>query len=246
MALKVIGAGLGRTGTLSLKLALEHLGFGPCHHMAEVFANMPDQLPKWQAVVEGRPDWDSVFDGFASCVDYPACSYWEQLAERYPEAKIILSLREPDKWFESVSSTIFSQPMTGMILKTPLKLFFETAVLKDFGERIGDRAFMTDYFQSRNEAIIAAVPPERLLVFEAKMGWEPLCAFLGVAVPDVPYPRVNSREEMLGAHGGGPPGTQPGAAGGPPQMPTPEMIAASARERLNAMRETAFGTAATA
>lgn len=246
MALKVIGAGLGRTGTLSLKLALEHLGFGPCHHMAEVFANIGSQVPKWVDVVNGKPDWDSVFDGFQAAVDYPGCSYWQELADKYPDAKIILSLRDPESWFNSVNSTIFSDRMLMMVLQEgPIRTFFQGAVVRDFGDRIADKDFMVDYFKRRNDAVIAAVPRERLLVFEAKEGWEPLCAFLGVPVPDAPYPRVNSREEMLGTHEGQPTGLAAAARDAPAgEMPTPEMIAAMARNRLDTMREQAFGATA--
>ncbi|MBO9575500.1 MAG: hypothetical protein J7494_07185 [Sphingobium sp.] len=196
MTLKVIGAGLGRTGTLSLKFALEHLGFGPCHHMAEVFCNTTEQLPKWLGVVNGRPDWDAVFDGYESAVDYPACTYWRELADKYPEAKIILSVRDPESWFNSATETIFSPHMLARVTQEPLKPFFEGAVIGDFGDRITDKAFMIDYFQRRNEEVVAIAPRDRLLVFEAKQGWEPLCAFLGVPVPDIPYPRVNGKDEM--------------------------------------------------
>jgi hypothetical protein len=237
MALKVIGAGLGRTGTLSLKFALDYLGFGPCHHMAEVWVNFADQLPKWLDVVNGKPDWDAVFDGYQSAVDYPACTYWRELADLYPDAKIILSLRDPESWFSSVNSTIFSPTMLAGLAREPLKTFFEGAVIGDFGDRIGDRDFMVDYFRRHNEAVIASAPKDRLLVFEAKQGWEPLCAFLGVPVPDVPYPRVNSREEMLERLAG----AGSGQAGPPPG---PDALMAAAREHLEHQREAAFRTAA--
>ncbi len=238
MALKVIGAGLGRTGTLSLKFALEYLGYEPCHHMAEVFANASRQVPLWLGAIGGQPDWDAVFEGFEAAVDYPGCYHWRALAAHYPEAKIILSLRDADKWFDSVSTTIFSEHMTGMMLNSPLKPFFEGAVVRDFGMRIGERAFMTDYFRRWNEAVIAEVPSERLLVFEARDGWAPLCAFLGVPVPDVAYPRVNSREEMMERMSAG------GRAQGQAPPPDPEMMMAMAKSHLEHQRQTAFGAAA--
>jgi hypothetical protein len=233
MPLKVIGAGLGRTGTLSLKFALEYLGFGPCHHMAEVWANFPDQFPKWMAVVNGRPDWNAVFDGYASAVDYPACTWWRELAALNPDAKIILSVRDPESWFRSVSTTIFSQELIAKLITGPIKPFFESAVTRDFGDRIADHDFMVDYFRRRNAAIQAEVPPERLLVFEARQGWAPLCAFLGVPVPNVAYPRVNSREEMLEriAH-------TPEVSDGPP--PSPETFAAMAKAHLEQQRRSVF------
>ena len=109
--MKVIGAGLGRTGTMSLKFALEHLDFGPCYHMIEFMAHIPEHLPLWTNVIEGHPDWDAVFDGYASTVDYPGCTYWWQLVAKWPEAKVILTLRDPDSWFESAHETVLSSRM---------------------------------------------------------------------------------------------------------------------------------------
>lgn len=238
MALKVIGAGLGRTGTLSLKFALEYLGFGPCHHMAEIFANAADQLPKWLGVIDGQPDWDAVFDGFESAVDYPGCTYWRALADTYPDAKIILSVRNPESWFNSVTTTIFSDHMLGRMAQGPFKPFFDAAVTADFGDRIGDRDFMVDYFERRNAAVLAALPAERVLVFEAKQGWEPLCAFLGVPVPDVPYPRVNSKEQM------GERMAQAAQAEEPAEPPTPEVMMAMAKAHLEHQRQVAFAATA--
>jgi hypothetical protein len=234
MALRVIGAGLGRTGTFSLKFALEHLGFGPCHHMAEVWANFSDQLPKWLGVVNGERDWDAVFAGFSSAVDYPACTYWRELSAFYPEAKVILSVRDPDSWFESVSTTVFSQALLGRLARGPLKRFFDGAVTADFGDRIADRDFMVDYFRRRTAEIEAEISPERLLVFEARQGWEPLCAFLGVPVPEMPYPRTNSREEMLERIAAA--NTAPGHA-----PPTPAAMAAMAKAHLEEQRRAVFG-----
>jgi hypothetical protein len=200
MALKVIGAGLGRTATFSLKFALEHLGLGPCYHMSEVFAAGRRNVPLWLDVVAGKPDWDAVFNGFQSTTDYPACTYWQVLAEHYPDAKIVLTVRDPDSWFESVSETIFSPRMMGSLAGSPLEAMMQGVIFDAFADGdITDRAFMTDWFLRRNQAVIDALPPERLLVFSPKQGWEPLCEFLGVAAPDVPFPRVNSRDELTHA-----------------------------------------------
>src|SRR5690606_21852220 len=107
MSLSVIGAGFGRTGTLSLKLALEQLGFAPCHHMTEVFAN-PDQAATWLAAARGEAvDWDSLLEGYKASVDWPSCHFWRELAAHYPDAKVILSTRDPRRWYESISNTIF-------------------------------------------------------------------------------------------------------------------------------------------
>ena len=196
MALKVIGAGLGRTATFSLKFALEHLGFGPCYHMSEVFARARRNVPLWLDAIDGRPDWDAIFDGFASTTDYPACTYWRELAAHYPAAKVVLTVRDPDSWFDSVSETIFSEAMQGSLAGSPLGDMMQGVIFDAFGDRVRDREFMTEWFIRRNRDVIDSLPAERLLVFSPKDGWEPLCAFLGVAVPDGPFPRVNSRDEI--------------------------------------------------
>jgi hypothetical protein len=195
MTLQVIGAGLGRTGTMSLKLALERLGLGPCYHMAELMMN-PERTPLWIAAADGKPDWEAVFAGYSSTTDYPACLYWPELAAAYPNAKLILTKRDKEKWFESTQATIFSEGMSARIRGTPIEPFFEKTVWRDFGARIHDRAFMTSYFEKHNAAVEAGVAKDRLLVYDVAQGWEPLCKFLGVPVPDAPFPKVNSREEM--------------------------------------------------
>jgi len=238
--MKIIGAGLGRTGTLSLKFALDHIGLGPCYHMAEFMAHVPTHLPLWLAVAEGRPDWDAVFDGYVSTVDYPGCTWWRDLAAKWPDAKVILTVRDPDSWFESASSTVLSPRMLAMLGNSPLKAFFDAAVNRDFGEQIEDRAFMTAYFRRWNAEVIAEVPAERLLVFEAKDGWEPLCEFLGVPVPPEAYPRVNSREQMAQRVAEGMQRMAEGTQRSPDGPPTAEQFAAMGEARLAAMRQEAF------
>jgi hypothetical protein len=196
VALKVIGAGLGRTATLSMKFALEHLGLGPCYHMSEVFANGRRNVPLWVDVVRGKPNWDAIFDGFQSTTDYPACTYWRELAAYYPNAKVLLTVRDADTWFDSVSETIFSEAMQGSLAGSPVETMMNGAIFDAFGGRVKDRAFMTDWFTRRNQQVIDSLPPKRLLVFSPKQGWEPLCAFLGVPIPKEPFPRVNSRDEL--------------------------------------------------
>jgi hypothetical protein len=196
MSLQVIGAGLGRTGTLSLKLALEQLGLGPCYHMAELMMN-PERAPLWIAAADGKPDWDAIFAGYSSTTDYPACIYWRELAQKYPDAKLILTKRDKEKWFESTQATIFSEGMSARIRGTPIEKFFEKTVWKGVGfERLHDREAMISYFEKHNAAVEAGVAKKRLLVYDVAQGWEPLCQFLGVAVPDAPFPKVNTREEM--------------------------------------------------
>ncbi len=197
MALQVIGAGLGRTGTFSLKFALERLGFGACYHMSEALAGARRNLPLWIEAAKGNADWDAIFEGYRSTCDYPACTFWRELADYYPEAKVILTVRDADNWFDSVNATIFSKPHRETFAGGPLSEFFESTVYSDFGDRIDEREFMTDYFKRWNQSVIDEVPPERLLVYSAREGWGPLCEFLGVPLPDVPYPRVNSRDELM-------------------------------------------------
>lgn len=203
MALKVIGAGLGRTGTFTLKTALEMLGCGPCHHMVEVMGNAAAQVPLWNRAADGEPvDWDEIFAGYEATVDWPGCHFYAELAERYPEAKVILSTRDPERWYESMSETILkSMQMMGFVEGLPVPADHP---MRFGGVIISQKTFGYDY--SRDNVIAAferhvadvrrTIAPGRLLEFEAAQGWEPLCAFLGVPVPDEPFPRTNSREEF--------------------------------------------------
>ena len=149
MPLKIVGTGLGRTGTLSLKRALEMLGFGPCHHMMEVFAQ-PDSVPLWIEAGKGRPNWDAIFRNFSSAVDYPGCAFWRELTTYYPDAFVLHSVRDPNKWFESTQETIFSPLSPAHDAPPPLNEFF-AMLFKDFGDKIHDRTFMVDYFKRHTE-----------------------------------------------------------------------------------------------
>jgi hypothetical protein len=195
MTLKVIGAGLGRTGTASLKVALEQLLGGRCYHMSECFGN-PANPPLWLAAANGRPDWETIFKGYVATVDYPGGGFWRELADHYPEAKVLLSVRDADKWFESTRDTILGEDIRQIAAMTPDKAFFDECVFRDFVGHFGERAYITDYFRRHNEAVIAAIPKERLLVYEMGQGWEPLCDFLGVPVPNTPFPHVNTRADF--------------------------------------------------
>lgn len=202
MALEVIGAGLGRTGTLTLKTALERLGFGPCHHMVEVIGN-PAQVPFWNRAAEGEAvDWEEIYGAYRATVDWPGCHFYHELAQRYPQAKVILSKRDPERWYESMSETILKAmeqmaPEAGQEWPSdhPMRFAGTIIVQGTFG---GD--FSKDNviaaFERHNAEVQRRVPADRLLVFEAKQGWEPLCAYLGVPVPDDPFPHVNDRAEF--------------------------------------------------
>jgi hypothetical protein len=211
MALKVVGSGLGRTGTKSLQTALNMLGLGPCHHMVEVFAK-PESMALWIEAAAGRPDWDAIFHGYNSMVDYPGAGYWRQLAEYYPHAKVLHSERDPDKWFESTQATIFEPGSLATRSEGPMADFFNSVIGPPLRAHLHDRAFMTDYFRRHNQEVKRTIPPQRLLVYEAGQGWEPLCRFLDVPVPDAPYPSENSRAEFIArmqANPAGPPRTVP-------------------------------------
>ncbi len=195
MALKVIGSGLGRTGTKSMQSALNMLGVGPCHHMVEVFGH-PESIPLWIEAGAGRPKWDEIFAGYHSMVDYPGAYYWRELAAHYPHAKVLHTVRDPDEWFDSTQSTIFAPGSFTTLGEGPMAAFFRSFT-GDIFEHLNDRAFMTDYFRRHTEAVQQAIPPERLLVYRAGQGWEPLCTFLGAPIPDEPYPSENSRAEFM-------------------------------------------------
>lgn len=201
MALQVIGAGFGRTGTMTLKTALEQLGFGPCHHMYEVIIH-PEQADFWERATRGEDvDWEEMFANYRSSCDWPSCAFYKELAARYPQAKVILTLRDPHAWFKSVSNTIMASFKGPMVLPDGRRVgppgdFAPLLVgQKTFGGRF-DEAHMIDVFNRHNEEVRRTIPKERLLVFDAKQGWGPLCEFLGVPVPATPFPKTNSTEEF--------------------------------------------------
>jgi hypothetical protein len=196
MALEVIGAGWGRTGTASLKLALELLGLDPCYHMLEVIRN-PAFVPLWMEVAAGRPDWNGIFEGYRATVDFPACLHWRALLSQWPDAKVLLSVRPSDIWFESTQETIFSERLREGSRDTPFGAMIEAVLHRPLGGRMDDRAALIAAYERHNAEVIAEVPPEKLLVFDVAEGWGPLSAFLDRPVPDAPFPRVNSREEFL-------------------------------------------------
>ena len=202
MSLAVIGPGFGRTGTMSLKHALERLGFGPCHHMEEVFAH-PEQIPHWQAVAASRPVvWDDVFAGYRSQVDWPGAHPWRELAIAYPQSKVILFVRPEAAWWTSFSATIgalFDAPDQVPLpphLRTMRDVVIEMVQVQTFGCPSTDREGVLAAYRRRTEEACAAIPAERLLVFDVAEGWAPLCRFLDVPVPDVPFPRLNSTEQF--------------------------------------------------
>ena len=197
MALKIVGAGFGRTGTLSLKNALETLGFDPCYHMFEVMER-PDHIEMWHRVAFGGPmDWDLLFRDFQSTVDWPAARYWRELAAHYPQAKVLLSVRDPEAWYKSMTDTIFRGMTMQIPDSAPLPRRQQMAMARmlvaedTFDGRFGDKAHAIAVLNRHNDEVRAAIDPSRLLVFDVKEGWEPLCRFLGVPQPGEQFPRLN-------------------------------------------------------
>jgi len=203
MALKVIGAGFGRTGTASLQRALEILGFGPCYHMYEI-RRQPSRAPAWRhAMRRGTADWEAVFRGYNSAVDWPACRFYRQLADTYPEARVILTTRDPDSWHASCMRTIYAiaQAMPWTLELVPVgrhvrRMLFEVIWDGIFEGRFADKEHATAIFEAHNQEVVRSVPSERLLVFKVEQGWQPLCDFLGVDIPEQDFPRLNDAREV--------------------------------------------------
>ncbi|UCG71605.1 MAG: hypothetical protein JSV45_10070 [Chromatiales bacterium] len=194
--MKIIGAGFGRTGTVSLQQAFDHLGY-PCYHMQEVMkAYRRGHVQQWAAALDGEDvDWDALFAGYEACVDFPACMFYHQLMEAFPDAVVILSVRDPEAWWRSYSKLL------GLVTKASLfnfvPLFREFSAMntklvgKVFGAAMDKDACIARYLQHIEE-VKATVPQDRLLVYSVTEGWEPLCRFLGHPVPDIPFPHANA------------------------------------------------------
>lgn len=213
MPLKVIGSGLGRTGTYSLKLALELLGFGKCYHMIELYQNPAGVKYFKTAEKGGVVNWEELFQGYNSAVDYPVARYYKQLSEYYPYAKIIHTIRNPDDWYDSASETIIpaSNPVSWKMIRLSPNLIFSAQARKrfpvffyntklaklEFGKRPITRESAVKKFNEHTEEVIRNIPEERLLIFNPKDGWNKLCKFLNVPVPDSEFPKSNTRDEFL-------------------------------------------------
>ena len=199
MPLTVIGAGVGRTGTYSLKLAINQLELGPCHHMDEVLHNMPVQVPLWSAAASDQADWSQIYAGYKSAVDWPTACFFRELVKEFPNAKFVLTLRDPEKWTDSFSATIYKLLAGKDEAPEEMRDWLEmaAAVIAKTGFPAGlSREELIRGFNAHNEAVKEAIPASRLLVFEVKDGWQPLCDFLEVPVPDTDFPRTNHREEF--------------------------------------------------
>lgn len=205
MALQIIGAGMGRTGTLSLKAALERLGFGPCYHMTRIFDHI-EHGPMWQQFAAGaRGDWDSLLGDFGAAVDWPASYFWRELAAFYPQARVILTVRDAGRWFDSIDNTLFRFMRSPVVpddeaARRQIAMARDIVQQRTFGGRIDDRAHVIDVYERHNRTVQATLPADRLLSYDVAQGWAPLCAFLGVPVPDEPFPRINAQQELLDSH----------------------------------------------
>ncbi len=195
MTLRVIGAGLGRTGTNSLKLALERLLQKPCYHMWEVFSH-PDHAPIWTAATQGEfPDWDAFLGDYGATIDFPAAAFWPELMAAYPQSLVLLSVRDTDAWWDSCRRTIFSTEFPAP--PAPIAEMIDHMWRERFTAKIDDEALTKAAFEAFNDRVRQAVPPERLLEWRPGDGWGPLCAALGVAVPDDPFPHVNTSGSFM-------------------------------------------------
>ena len=201
-----------RTGTLTQKLALEMLGLDPCYHMVDVLADL-DQAPLWDAALNGEGPWRQIFDGFESTVDWPGGYFYRELIEFYPQAKVLLSVREPEAWERSMRQTVWAvrhgeslirllssaqghvNPQWQGFLNMIDRLIWEGK--GTFASGHAEPQQLIDRMELHNEEVKRDVPPDRLLVWSVSEGWEPLCDFLELPVPDVPFPHVNDRSEFL-------------------------------------------------
>jgi hypothetical protein len=204
MSLKVIGAGLGRTSTNSLRVALERLLGSPCHHMFEVMEH-PEQVPGWQRAADGEEvDWPSMYCGYAAAVDWPTAAYWKELGEVFPQAIILLSTRDPEKWWKSASETIFPS-----IMRTDdepqhnaRREMIRTMLARTFSDDLTDKDKCVAAFLAHNDEVRRSVPADKLVEWKVEEGWAPLCNALGVPIPEEPFPRTNDKagfqEKILG------------------------------------------------
>jgi hypothetical protein len=207
--MKLIGAGLPRTATTTQMVALEMLGL-PCYHMRDMMADLGKSVPLFRKAYEGNGPWDEIFEGKTSTVDWPSAFYWRELIEVYPDAKVLLSVRDHDSWTRSMQDTInqvyFGDNLMHHLADARYKIDPEFAAWIDLmidmvwegrgalaGTK-GESSAMAEAAERWNQEVIDTVPSERLLVWNPKDGWEPLCELLDVDVPSEPLPHANDTE----------------------------------------------------
>lgn len=210
--IKIIGAGLGRTGTKSLQEALIQLGFNKCYHMGELFLN-PHGVQYWkEASRKGDTEWNDLFAGYQAIVDFPGAMFYKELVTQYPDAKIILTERDPETWYESAKRTVYVfkpslKSMLRLLVNAPFNSvarniirvgkFNEKAIWGDFFEgKFEDKEFAISKFVAHNEEVKKSIPSDKLLVFQSAQGWGPICDFLNLPIPEMPYPTSNSRQSF--------------------------------------------------
>jgi Sulfotransferase domain len=210
--MKLIGAGMPRTGTLTQKIALEMLGLGPCYHMVDVLADL-DQAKLWERALDGEGSWEEILGDFNSTVDWPGGYFYRELMDVYPEARVLLSVREPESWERSMRQTVWAVRHGESLIRllssaqahvNPNWRGFLNMIDRLIWEGRGTFAAghehpqqLIERMERHNEEVRRNVPPERLLVWSVGEGWDPLCEFLGMAVPEEPFPHVNDRTEFL-------------------------------------------------
>ena len=210
--MKLIGAGMPRTGTLTQKVALEMLGIGPCYHMVDVLADL-DQAKLWQRALDGEAPWEQIFDGFNSTVDWPGGYFYRELIDVYPDAKVLLSAREPHAWERSMRETVWAvrhgESLVRLLSSAQAHVNPQWRGFLEMIDRLvweGEGTFASGHAEPQqlidtmirhNREVEENVPPVRLLVWSVEEGWEPLCKFLEVPVPQQPFPHVNDRTEFL-------------------------------------------------
>lgn len=197
MALRVVGAGLGRTGTNSLKVALERLLSGRCYHMMEVFSRL-DDIPVWQRAAQGEPpqDWNAFLAEFVATVDWPAAAFWRELSAANPDALVLLSVRDVEGWWRSVTSTIFSDELLSSLPGEFPPDWPHGLITRTFTRNWRDEAEAKAAYLRHNQMVRDTAPPSRLLEWHPGDGWEPLCRALDLPVPDEPFPHLNSTADF--------------------------------------------------
>lgn len=200
--LEVIGAGFGRTGTHSLGLALEKLGFGPCYTLHEVAKN-PSHRDIWNQAIDGQSvDWNSLFSSYKSAVEWPTVTFFDEIIQEFPNAKVILTMRDPESWYESAANTIFEGLELSACNPDPIKRESSNITRRlilehTFGGRYRDKKYALEVYREHIDHVVSVVPKERLLQFEVKEGWEPLCNFLQQSIPSDSFPRLNERTDFM-------------------------------------------------
>src|SRR5689334_11129082 len=200
MSLQVVGAGLGRTGTHSLKIALEQLLGAPCYHMLELLEHQ-EQIDGWEQAINGTlRDWDAIVAGYRAAVDWPAAAFWREVSAAYPDAIVLLSSRDVDAWWKSASNTIWAVMQREAPPDDPFMQRWLAGVHRLLSERFTpdwrDPDAAKAAYVAHNERVRAETPKDRLVDWHPGDGWEPICNALGLAVPSEPFPHVNSTDEF--------------------------------------------------